>query len=91
MYCTSTRLVLACFLLSRSLADYSKIANWYNESGHITTGVLGDEWIPITQSEALDYYTAHEVCTLTGVEQCDYEPGNLREYLANMGRFCRFV
>ena len=64
------------------------MSNWYNASGHIS-GVMGEVWIPITQSEALDYYTANEVCYLTGVEECGFEPNNLGECQANFGRNCR--
>ena len=30
----------------------------YNESGHLN-GMFSDDWIPMTQGEALDYYTAN--------------------------------
>jgi len=39
---------------------------WYNSSGFINNGVLQDRWIPMTQREALNYYTPFELCLLAG-------------------------
>ena len=38
-------------------------------------GFLSDEWLPLTESEALDYYTSFEVCRLVRGHECEVEPG----------------
>ena len=37
---------------------------------------LLNEWLPMTQSEALDFYTAAEVCHLVRGDKCETEPGS---------------
>ena len=38
--------------------------------------LLSNEWISLTTSEALDYYTSYELCRLVKGDSCNTEPGN---------------
>lgn len=70
-------LVLVVFALACTLS--LGLPSWYNVTGHLLDGVLTEQWIPLSQSEALNYYTAHEVCSLTHQIGCDDEPGALQD------------
>ena len=53
---------------------------WYNANGTLN-GVFSEEWVSMSQSEALDFYTPYEICkAMNGgplAEGCNEEPGIL--------------
>jgi len=77
-------------LYKADITPHPEVVGWYDSDGRIS-GVGGDVWVPINHAEALDYYTAHEVCYLSAIESCGNEPDEMRECSANSGRNCRCV
>ena len=57
------------------------VTSMYNSSGYIN-GIYSSDWIPMTQSEALNYYTVAEICKSLQQSShlCNEEPGDLRNY-----------
>lgn len=50
---------------------------------HSNSHFLSDEWVQISESEALDFYSAREVCLIVGGDRCDVEPGTVEPVVPN--------
>lgn len=65
-----TCLFLYAFVLSLSSYDLRD----HNETGFLSRGVFVNDWIPMSQGESLDYYSAAEICYATNRDGCTKIP-----------------
>lgn len=77
------QLLLSLSVLFNQVLSHNA-GNTYNSTAFLSHGPLKDQWLPMKQSEALSFYTAHEICLLINPGgDCRKEPGNIGECNAN--------
>lgn len=79
-YCTLVVLLTATLVVC-FVSAAPAVTTMYNASGHIN-GLYSSDWVPMTQSEALNYYTVAEICKSLQQSShlCNQEPGDLQNY-----------
>lgn len=76
------------FLLASCILLGSASHSWYNITGHLQgLDIASEMWVPMNESEALYYFTAHEVCGLFSQgRNCDnVVPNHMKECSAYYG------
>ena len=66
-HCNVLVFLVVLFTWQGVLGNSPSLGSWYTTDGRLDfKGAYAEDWIPMSQSEALGYYTAKEICDIAG-------------------------